>query len=123
MSGVIPHQNSLENPIMYAADKPANDANEKTPATVHSESPSKETWDEQQQDEDAISCDEDSFDEVFRSSGSGTVEEETNCPPFEPKIPVDVSLNTDATYPIHQYNSRNINIPSEDKSLLRSHTQ
>lgn len=57
------------------------------------------------QDSGAITCDEGSFDEIFRS-GSGGLEEMTQLP-SEPVVPTDVSMNVDSTTnTIYPYNER-----------------
>lgn len=113
---------SLEDPGVSAA---AETAMKRPPISAQSESSTilKGTWLEQE-DAGAISCDEDSFDEIFRSAETTSLEE-TTCPPFEPEVPVNPSTNTDPTLPILEQlgSSRHVNVAPEDRSLLRSYTQ
>jgi hypothetical protein len=123
MAGTSPPQSSIENPIVCTG---ADNGMRRPPIiTAQSESNTiiKGPWLEEE-DAGAISCDEDSFDEIFRSVESASLEVMT-CPPFESEVHVDASTNTDATFPIQQQpvSSRHDNIPPEDRGLLRSYTQ
>jgi hypothetical protein len=110
MSSAVLNQSMIENPSINIAQTVGNEP-------IDSENgenvPSKETRLECQ-DFGAITCDEGSFDEIFRSSGSGGPEE-TICLSSEPVVPANVSMNTDpsTTNTIHPYNVR----------VLRAQTQ
>jgi hypothetical protein len=122
MASATPPPSPLEDPVVTAA---AETALKRPPITAESESSTifMGTWLEQE-DTGAISCDEDSFDEIFRSAETTSLEE-TTCPPFEPEVPVNSSTNTDPTFPLLEQpvSSSHINAAPEDRSLLRSYTQ
>lgn len=98
MPSAIMNQNLSDNPSMYIAQTEGNEplGDEKVP--------SKETKPEHQ-DSGAITCDEGSFDDIFKS-GSGSPEEMTQLP-SEPVVPADVAMNVDSTTnTIYPYNER-----------------
>lgn len=110
MSSAVLNQSMIENPSINIAQ---TEENEQLDNDSGDNVPSRE-FRLEGQDFGAITCDEGSFDEFFRSSGSGGPKETTRLS-SELVVPADVSMNTDSstTNTIHPYNVR----------VLRAHTQ